>query len=440
MIFQMARGVRAPNPEPYALGFFHTVGDEFLLAAINRQIEHVGYFTDGVIQGRVRVSKLDLVLTFAPDEEGELVLATACLAQRVRGGTTGKQGVKWSNVVHVGVSTHSLITRLPQDVGDRVSQSLFHDSSRPSASDWDAVWRELKALRPDLVPAIENLERMRRGVVLRFSDEREERLFCQRDAVGVALDLAGIPRASTFSQIAQAVTGDTPLLDALCGSPTERIVLSHDVRAFDGFAPIGAMSDHKCSFRYGEVSLDVYNVDVRRGERVLGVDLVYYNHRFASFVLVQYKMMEGDEETWSYVRDAQCIEEEARMDESLADFGRLQCNGTPDAFRLSANPFFFKLCKRDRSLLLDTSALTQGLYLHLDYWKALHGPFGDASQGIGFGNAERWICKTDFVNFVSRGWVGTRAVTAQWLIPYLERAKARGRSTIVGVSKSLAGE
>jgi hypothetical protein len=102
-------------------------------------------------------------------------------------------------------------------------------------------------------------------------------------------------------------------------------------------------------------------------EHQLGADLIYYNETFRSFVLVQYKAMEREDEkhVFRWTTGDQFCDEVARMDALQAVIkGAAPCQH-PDSFRVHGDPFFFKFCPRT-VFDPDDTGLFSGIYLPID--------------------------------------------------------------------------
>ena len=106
-------------------------------------------------------------------------------------------------------------------------------------------------------------------------------------------------------------------------------------------------------------------------EELLGTDLIYFNEDFKCFIMVQYKVMEKENENYVYrVPNDQLTEEIARMDSILASLTNIESKNNIDDFRISKEPFFIKICPRIE-FDPDKLGLSSGMYLPLNYLKLL---------------------------------------------------------------------
>lgn len=168
-------------------------------------------------------------------------------------------------------------------------------------------------------------------------------------------------------------------------------------------------------------------------EEQAGADLIYYNETFSSFVLVQYKSMDrgtkGPEFRWR--RNDKLSAEIARMDALLELLGQQPHDKSPKSFRLHFNPFFLKLCPR---ILFnpDDKGLFPGMYLPLDFWRAL--ACDSATKGnkggriLSYENVGRKLSNTEFVTLVANAWVGTTVPQSQLLENVIREVIATGKT------------
>lgn len=429
---------KSKKADQTALGFFYVASDDRHAEAISQSVDAKGDFSDGVLVSRVTVAKVDLVLVFVVGEENEWVRYAALATQYPRGSGTGKQGVRLSDLVRIDLPLDALRGKLIPVVREEMNHLLAWDAERPSPPNWDAIWSALKELATDdQRAALERLERRRSSPAFNFNDRSADSLYCQKDAVSVALDIAGINRNPVFANLSDGLATGKTLLASVSGSLKEKVVVRHDVSHVPGFIKQFDGGDH-CVFRQGTRTLTVYNVDFSKGEIALGCDLIYFNHYFGSFTFVQYKLMDDERGTPVYRPNQQCDEEIARMKAFLSHLDKKPRDRSKlEHFRLIGNPFFLKLCRRER-LLIDLPELTKGMYLNLDFWDQLSkdarvaGPQGGTR--ITFGAADRWLCRTEFAPLVGEGWVGTYGLSEEELAGWVDAAAKEHRRLIYAKS------
>jgi hypothetical protein len=170
--------------------------------------------------------------------------------------------------------------------------------------------------------------------------------------------------------------------------------------------------------------LEVITANKRPLERLLGVDLIYFNRTQNSLVMVQYKMMEPaerhrrrviigsyaydelDEQEWLVRIDKQFGDELARMEAFDKD---LAPNGP---YRLNSGAFFIRLVKRYASINTASIVLSLGHLNQLIVEGNLNGKRGGLRISYR-GLAGHYLRTEPFVELVRSGYIGTRGATTQ---------------------------
>ena len=255
----------------------------------------------------------------------------------------------------------------PRNGEYRVSPMLWNEvlkilSSTPSTR------RRLQGLRR----AVADAQRPRRRV------EGGLEVF-ERDAIASALQVWGGPtfRKKILREAGTAGEAEptAPFLRRLeTVSVREDPQISHDQITFPGMEVAQASAVGSVLLRGDGGYLTILNCNRQPLERTLGVDLIYYNHRFSSFVLVQYKRMTEGEHGAEYrpQNDHNHQEELDRMitaDRMLRALPKPRNRGT-DTYRLSGRPFFLKLCESKAKAALD-AGMVAGMYIPLELWRQL---------------------------------------------------------------------
>jgi hypothetical protein len=186
--------------------------------------------------------------------------------------------------------------------------------------------------------------------------------------------------------------------------------------------------------------LTVWNVNRTALEHALGVDLLYYHHRYQSYMLVQYKAMErpnsGSEAVFR--PDEGTAEQVQRMCEFCAENPDSGPDNEANLYRLHPGAFLFKLCPRI-VFEPDSTGLIKGMYLPLDYYQLLitsgqvAGPRGGTA--LTYESVGRYLNNTMFVELVQRGWIGSRASVSDAVSLAAQQART-GRDLIVAATSS----
>lgn len=306
-----------------------------------------------------------------------------------------------------------------------------------------------------LVDALNEISQEANGIIERFSRSRADRiarlpknakvsLAYQKQAVMTALAVAGMSRDDLLDWSPPAEGAPGSFLDGL---PSARLredpMVVNDMMKVPGFALIKTLLSGAAIFESETERLTVVLANRLALEEQTGTDLIYYNDTYKSFVMVQYKAMEReDEEKENIFRlpNTQLEGEITRMDGLLEVFRACNPNDTRDGYRLNENPFFIKLCPRI-AFEPDTIELVPGMYLPLDYWRLLvvhpniTGPKGGLR--VTYDNARRYLNNTEFVNLVAKAWIGTNTNQSAVLTPIVREVVETGKAVVIAVKSSI---
>ncbi len=282
---------------------------------------------------------------------------------------------------------------------------------------WEQLLNDVRRARPGDAGDVDRILAMRDAQWRLVGDsQRVARLNEQRDGLGISLEIAQIDREPVLKAIRpdQASVANS-ILDLLDALPTyERELLEHDKRIFEellGVEPTKGVVFHGAGKRMVRVSV----VDHTDLEAVLGIDLIIYNLRYDSFLLLQYKRMQKGPDSWAYaVNPSSNLHQQLeRMRAFGAKVGMIDRQAIPPptlwSHRLSENPFYFKFCEELRASARDTS-LIPGITMgapHLDEFLALpeaKGKHGGIS--VGYQNCPRYLNNTEFIDLARAGWIG----------------------------------
>lgn len=180
----------------------------------------------------------------------------------------------------------------------------------------------------------------------------KENLALQKDTVGVALRIAGVEQ----DQLAGWRVGEHPPRSFLDGLPGARVredaMILADFSTIPGFDKVGGtyrVAAHTFQGRRDPSNrVTVIMANRLALEQQTGADLIYYNEKYQSFVMVQYKAMEEDhgEAKFRWQAGDQFEKELARMQGLWRQIKHAGMAADPDAFRFATNPFFLKFCPR----------------------------------------------------------------------------------------------
>jgi hypothetical protein len=309
---------------------------------------------------------------------------------------------------------------------------------RAAPSVWDAVLKALKTLKPELAKDIDRLERARRTAATSSDGEGFTTMALEKDACGLALEIFGASRSKLLAR-QEAPREPAPFLQGLQDvALREDPMIQHDAANFPGLKFTRHTQVGAAEFEKGKERLTLLNVNRAPIEETLGVDLIYYQHQYRAYILVQYKRMNADGfGGWAFrPTERQCQKELARMRAFKATNPTMpSVDGTAD-YRLNAEAFFFKLCKSITFTPMETK-LIEGMYIPLDYWELLlkSPKVVGAKKGlrIAYDTVERHLNNQEFVNLVRYGWIGSRVKNTEILTELIGSLLRKKHSVLVGL-------
>ena len=398
---------------PKHRGLIFVVAEPYRAIRVEEHAANFGDFTDTVSAHDLEAKKRVIALV---SFDGE-TFSYAALATRGNRVATAKHVMRFARLVELDHLTPEELSRhVPAARMRAVTRFVRDGAGVLSESTWSDVWRAVRILRPDRTGDFDTLEQLVTEPPRRYVGRSYETVAQEKDAFLLATEIFGIDRRLT-SRLLVPPKKPAPFLDGLSkASVIEDIMIQKDKSTFADW--VASPEDHVGSVvltRRDGRQLTVVNVNRTAIETTLGVDLIYYNHVFRSFVMVQYKRMEqekGKDDRESAVYrpiDPSYKLELARMDAYLASRKVIPPVDRVD-FRLSSNAFLFKLCPKITLDPLSTSPI-KGMYLPLDYWKLLvrsaevRGPKGGVQ--ITYDNVHRYFDNSAFVALVENGWIGS---------------------------------
>lgn len=309
---------------------------------------------------------------------------------------------------------------------------------------FETVIEALRKISPELQSILDRFSRLRTERIQRLSGRTRESLAQQQQAILTALSIAGLDRTELQKW---SPPDQGPPASFLDGLPTARLredpMVVNDLTKVPGFDLIKTLPYNAAIFESESERLTIVLANRLPLEEQTGTDLVYFNETYQSFVMVQYKAMERDNDEGALFRlpSPQLDEEIQRMDKLLGALQLCAPNNHRDGFRLCENPFFLKLCPRI-VFQPDDVSLVPGMYLPLDYWKvlvshpALRGPKGGAR--VTYQNAGRHFDNTEFVRLVAKAWVGTNSNQSSVLKEVIRQVIETGKAVAIAVKAETA--
>jgi hypothetical protein len=390
-------------------------------------------FTDSLVMAGV-IADFDLTLL---SFDGE-VFTRACLFTSANRASTGKRRGKFQFIrtLPVPIAVKQALTRTKQrpsaiDSTERIASTVVIDVTAEKLHLW--IRREF----PPDVPVLDELFRLRARLFDSRGDAHRLALSEQRDCAGVLLDIAGQDRRGILGQAdLQETTLPRSFIDKLPPSTIktdERRIVEHDMRMFADWREVEPAYTTTRVYRDEQSIVTLLYVDSSDIERIAGVDLIYHFDTYDSLVMIQYKRMyEG-----VYRPDSRCHDQNARMSQvytlmQAAPSGRL----VESDFRLSKNPFFFKVCD-GRVPLEFNKSLLEGMYFPQEHWQYVLGPHDDDAPKYGRPvsrkTAPRWLSNTEFVNVARKGWIGSEpAAGRHWVQGLVQQCLDDDHAVVLG--------
>ena len=286
-----------------------------------------------------------------------------------------------------------------------------------------ALWAETERLGVSAPPEL-------------WPQDREPVFAYERDAVGLAVDAAGLDRRQVLAS--WDGNDDEPFLTGLSDFRIyEDPAIVNDTQVFGDWERIGTSPLGLVRFERAGKRLTIINANRLPIEEAVGCDLVYYTKDYDAYVLVQYKRLRKEKTNWVYRPDKKFDSELARMREIAAPG---EDDSSPEQHRLGQNFCFVKLCRPATSNPF-SGELAPGFYLPLDYLDKLvkagrlKGPKdGTIIDRVSVG---RHLVNGSMVSLVSDAWVGTRGLATQQVEEVIRRSLDAGHSVVAAAAASV---
>lgn len=363
-----------------------------------------------------------------------------------RRGTRSGTGLRRLNLekaerLAIPISVKRVVSLLPKR-SKLYTEKRFASGGLLTEKSFAAVVQAIRQLAPESSTLLERYSGERLERINRLSSRAKENLAYQKEAVLTALSIAGIGRA----EVQEWSPSDGTPVSFLDGLPTARLredsMVVHDLMHLPGFDILKTYPYNAAVFESDSERLTVILANRLPLEQQTGTDLIYFNETYRSFVMVQYKAMEREDDENGIghavfrLPNAQLVEEIARMDAMLMELRACDPNAVHDGFRLTDNPFFLKLCPR---LVFnpDDIGLVPGMYLPLDYWKLLEqhpgikGPRGGLR--VTYDNVGRHFDNSAFTTVVAKAWVGTTPSQSAVLRDVIRQTIETGKAVAIAV-------
>ncbi|MGC2237984.1 MAG: hypothetical protein WA584_17625 [Pyrinomonadaceae bacterium] len=369
---------------------------------------------------------------------------------------TAKARIEFSHLVSLNAVNITEVENILQNNLRRhfIKSSQGMGSKVPQKT-WSEVISIIKNLRPELQDDIERVLAIKEISHYKLQGHAADILLQEKEALGTALDIfeggnelrkdvlgSWVPKQEDVKKKAESKmeglleTVPKERASFLSGISTryiqEESALQNDLFNWDGMTPVH--NSGLSHFEKGDRVLNVIYANRNALEKTTGVDLIYFNQNYDSFVLVQYKLMKEEGDSMVYRPDDQLKEEIRRMDSFVNKYLNTSPLSNHEEFRLCDDGFFLKLIP-NKGIQPTSSELSKGMYITRKYMHFLlseKGPKGEqGGKIISFQNAPRYLTNTEFINFVNRAWVGTYGTQSSVLKSLVRQYYETGRALLI---------
>ena len=365
------------------------------------------------------IGSIVLCAEFEVYAKGHLVLAVGYVRQKSPG-TTRRRRVRLEPfyTLETPIDLNSISKGFDHYVAKALEEAIFADALSPKLY----TDRSSQIILNALTQASREIEHLvgklyRNRAPIRGIDGR--RLREERDAVGIAIELAGISQ--------QGRPLSDPSDDIRVGEPfgalrlrsssivNEDDLIAYDLSQFDVYSTVRPLSPAAYIVEDQDIRLTVINVNRKTLERVHGVDLVYYDEITDQATAVQYKRLKYETRVGKKGKSKWVFRRKEELERQLQ---LMQYPSRPSPvslcdWRISPCPTFFKFVK-DEIFDSDDPGLLKGMYVPSDYL-ALGIKDGSFNTGVKSGfeityTNTRYLSRSVFVELVRKGWIGTSRI------------------------------
>lgn len=307
---------------------------------------------------------------------------------------------------------------------------------------FDEFLTEFLLKAPDTVQILEKYTQERASRIKRLSSSVQNSLAEQQQAVLTAMNIAGIDRDSALGWDYKESDGPISFLDGLEHARLrEDQMILNDLNNMPGFNLLKSTKFSSSVFKNEETRLTVLLANRLPLEELMGTDLIYFNENFRCFVMIQYKVMEKENDCYRFrLPDKQLSEEISRMEAIYDKIKATQGDNTIDHYRISEAPFFIKICQR-LDFKPDDAGLCPGMYIPLDYIKMLEKDqciYGkNGGRGITYDNVGRYFDNTAFKIIIEGGWIGTNPNQSLLIEEIIKDILQHGKTAVIAIKKDL---
>lgn len=360
-----------------------------------------------------------------------------CLVERGNRVATYQVRLKFTNFIPLkeGIQFSAILESMSNHVKRYFEQVIeSQEGGWITAGTWDEIIRVISEMQSGIESSVEEINSLIRVQQPNYDNDAYSILSREKDAYASIVRYAGFESVAESSVKAWRLQrsqneSDTLSFVATIQAPDsvtirEDQAIEYDATKFGDWDQIEQFITGERIFSKGKESLMIRNVNRQPLEKTLGVDLIYFNHTYRSFILVQYKRMLRENNEYRYRPDSQFAEELKRMQEFREEVATLDISPSIlSEYRLNEGAFYFKF--HDSEIFDPVNAsLIKGMHVPLDYWELFDaseqskGPKG--GKYVGYDNIGRYLNNTEFEYMVAKGLVGSYGTVTDLLVDIVQ--------------------
>lgn len=363
-----------------------------------------------------------------------------CLGERKKKVVTFKYRVEFTNFIEIEppLSIDTLQGKLEKGLHSHFIRVSKGNGSRVPPKTWEKLISLIKKERPEIAKKIDDLYTLRNGKYYEVKNRHIETF--KQDATTLSLKFSGIDTKTAdficVDENGNAVTETPAFLDGLKPRTyREDRMIFHDVQLFADWKKDDVRPGVTARFTDGNKALTIQNYNREPVETTLGVDLMYYNEFYNSFILIQYKAFEQEPGEKVFRLSSHGYESGYERMTTLQKYlESIQAKYQQISnYRFHSGACYFKLCDRD-AVDLGSNEMIKGMYLPLDYWDKLVNDVATlgkmGGRFVSYQNVGRYFNNTQFIELVKEGWIGTTVTQSSELLKIINEILNAGRTVI----------
>ena len=355
----------------------------------------------------------------------------------VAGTELRRLNVQESHRLHIPVSIVEIIEALDSRTKAKATLVLENGGLfTPKA--FESAIEAISKVSEECKPLLERFGRLRRELIARLTAPTRRALGEQKEAVLSALAIAGLERRDLHDWSPPTEGVPASFLDGLPSVVMrEDPMIINDLMNVPGLDLVRTLPYSAAVFEGDGKRLTVLLANRLPLEELTGTDLIYFNERHRSFVMVQYKAMESGTGSSHFRLPNEGLDKEiGRMQAIEAQLKAIPVGDTKENYRLHSGAFYIKLCSRSQ-FNPDDIKLFPGMYFALDHWlrvasdPALKGSL--EGRLVTYENAGRYIENDFFIKLVASAWIGSHSEQSAVLEVAIRNTVQSGRAVALAV-------